>query len=328
MATGFPLAFFRKPMTTELPLGSLLYRSRTTVKASTLDRAHSWTGIALELAESMARRLTLPPVRLPHLPGTDPVEAARLTRSELGLAPDTPVRNLLNALERAGVIVLVMPFGMEGVDGFCFWSSAGPAVRRPMIVIPPSILGDRLRLSVAHEVDHLVQHFPLVGSLPDAERDAYRFAAELLTPEVAMRREIRAPVTLTSLAPLKPRWGVSIQMLIRRSRDLGVVDDRSYAQLNQQLSARGWKLREPEQLAVPVEKPRALRKMAELLYGSPLGSGEIARLASDECLPRRFLETLFDAYSTPAGALSKASQDEEAADRVVPFRIPQKHSLA
>jgi len=75
------------------------------------------------------------------------------------------------------------------------------------------------------------------------------------------------PVTLATVAKLKPRWRVSIQALIRRARDLAIISDRQYHYLFQQLSARGWRKREPAQFDVAAEKPRAFRKMAEVLYG-------------------------------------------------------------
>jgi Zn-dependent peptidase ImmA (M78 family) len=87
-------------------------------------------------------------------------------------------------------------------------------------------------------------------------------------PEKAMRREITTPVTLTSLAALKPRWGVSIQTLIYRAHQLGIIADRQYRYLFEQISIRGWRTREPENLDIPVERSRTLRKIVELL---PLG---------------------------------------------------------
>src|ERR1700693_1826607 len=98
-----------------------------------------------------------------------------------------------------------------------------------------------------------MRHLPRVD--PDQEKRAYTFAAELLMPEAAMRREITGPITLSSLAVLKPRWRVSIQALIRRAYDLHLIGDRQYRYLFEQLSAKGWRSKEPSNLDIPIEKP-------------------------------------------------------------------------
>jgi hypothetical protein len=80
---------------------------------------------------------------------------------------------------------------------------------------------------------------------------------------------------MKTLMMMKRRWGVSLQFLIRRARDVGAVDDYRYTSLFKQLSARGWSKQQP--VTIPIEKPRAYRRMAELLYGDPVDVGRIAR---------------------------------------------------
>ena len=91
---------------------------------------------------------------------------------------------------------------------------------------------------------------------------------------------------------MKPRWGVSIQALIRRAQELQIISQRQYKYLFEQLGARGWRMHEP--IAVPVEKPRALRQMAEIIYGDPI---DYERFASDTALTVRFLKRLIEAYA-------------------------------
>src|SRR5262249_25364187 len=143
---------------------------------------------------------------------------------------------------------------------FSLWSDNDP--RRPVMMINSLKSGDRLRLSVAHEIGHLVLHKSPRGSLKEIEKQAYAFAREFLLPSEAMKREIKRPVTLTSLAALKPRWGVSIQALIRCAYELGISSEGQYRYLSEQISKLGWRKREPENLDIPVEKPRLFRKLA------------------------------------------------------------------
>jgi Zn-dependent peptidase ImmA (M78 family) len=109
-----------------------------------------------------------------------------------------------------------------------------------------------------------------------------------------MRQEIETPVTLSRIAPLKLRWGVSLQALVRRAHDLGVIANRQYRYLFEQLSARGWRMNEPANLAVAQERPRGLRKMAEVVYGDPIDYGGFS---SDARLSVSYLKDLMEGYA-------------------------------
>jgi hypothetical protein len=162
-----------------------------------------------------------------------------------------------------------------------------------VIVVAGEAPGDRLRFSVAHELGHLILHREHGESEKEMDDEADRFASEFLLPEEPMRHELIPPITLTGLAQLKPRWKVSIQALIRRARDLEIITERQYKYLFQKLSKHGWRKQEPANLAVPVEKPRAIRQMAELLYGKPIDS---RRLAEDTKLTEQFVKEVMEAY--------------------------------
>ena len=138
---------------------------------------------------------------------------------------------------------LALPIDLAKIDAFSTWLTA--ASKRPIIAACHNKPGDRLRFNVAHELGHLVLHGELKRLRPGEHQQADRFAAELLMPGAAMRKEIEPPVTLSRIAPLKLRWGVSLQALIRRAHDLGIIANRQYRYLFEQLSARGWRTNEP-----------------------------------------------------------------------------------
>ncbi|HEX5283116.1 MAG TPA: XRE family transcriptional regulator [Bryocella sp.] len=287
--TGFPVEFFKAEPRLELPLGSLLYRAH--VGASTKERARAYrlAQLLYEFIESVSEEIERPPVRLPRL-STDPTLGAHLTRSAMGHAPDVPIPNLINSIERAGVIVLSLPVATEKIDAFSVW--AGPTSEQPLIGVVTNKPPDRLRFSVAHELGHLVLHHPLRVSPEEAERQAHQFAAELLLPETVMRSEITTPITLSSLAPLKPKWRVSIQALIRRSFDLQMISERQYRYLFEQLSARG--MRRDEGVPIATELPRGLRKIVEVLYGSDVSPDRLAKLMG---LPISITRNILDSHS-------------------------------
>ncbi len=141
-----------------------------------------------------------------------------------------------------------------------------------------------------------------------------------------MRREIIPPVTLSTLAPLKLRWGVSLQALIRRSRELKIITDRQYTYLNQQLSARGWKKQEPDNLAVPVERPRAFRKMVEVLYGDPVETAAVERFAADACITLSQARWILDLYTSRSPDRPSGVPAVREPGKVLHFPVPRRAS--
>jgi Zn-dependent peptidase ImmA (M78 family) len=96
-------------------------------------------------------------------------------------------------------------------------------------------------------------------------------------PEEAMRQEMTEPVTLSLLAELKSRWRVSIAALLQRAKELVLVTERQYKYLRMQMAKRGWTKEEP--VPMDPERPRGLRKMAEVAYGPQLNVRQIAKEA-------------------------------------------------
>ncbi len=311
LKTGFPLAFFRQGSPPDFALGSLLFRSQAAVTSRERSRVFRYGQLAYEMVERvLAPGLTRPEVRLPKLTGrVSTQEAAGLTRDALRLPLGQPVPHLIDAAERAGVLVIMLPTPIEKGDAFSIW--AGVRAETPVIAVGDGKPGDRVRLTIAHELGELVLNSSARGRLDEMEREAYRFGAELLMPEEAMREELVPPVTLTALAELKPRWKVSIQALARRAYDLGIITHRQYTYLFEQLSASGWRLHEP--ISIPVERARGLRKMVEVRYGKP---PDYARLASDARLTVPFVRKLIEAQAEEPSKPVQVS----ASSKVIPLR--------
>ncbi len=272
-STGVHESFFELEPPDDLPPGSLVYRARRSVTAAERDKAHEFARVSIEQIRRMAESLNLPDLNLAAM-GEDPAAAARSTRAATGIDQDVPIPHLINAIERNGVIVLGLPIHLEKLDAFSSWATID--VERPVIVVSAGKTGDRLRFSVAHELGHIVLHKQLRGDYAAMEDEANRFAQELLLPERPMREVLSPTFSLTNAARLKLRWGASIQLLVRRARDLGIITDRRYRYLCEQTGALGWRKREPANLDIPVEQPRVFRKMVELTYDPVHGLRKLA----------------------------------------------------
>jgi Zn-dependent peptidase ImmA (M78 family) len=254
-------------------------------------QAYRYAQLLYEITDHMARRVNSLPIRIPESK-PEPIHAARITRSELGLSPDRPIGNLVNVLEKGGALILALPILLEGRDAFSAW--VGHERLLPVIFLSGGKTGDRLRFNIAHELAHLVMHRARREDGKELEIQAHQFAAELLMPEEGIRTDLVPPLTLTSIAPLKPKWGVSIQALVKRAKDLEIISHRQYKYLFEQMGAKGWRVQEPLHLSVPIEKPRAFKKMAELVYNRPI---DIKNFSEDVKLTSTFLRELLNAHA-------------------------------
>jgi Zn-dependent peptidase ImmA (M78 family) len=145
--------------------------------------------------------------------------------------------------------------------------------------------GDRQRMTLAHELGHVLlrsyRHLPL----KIREEEAMRFGGAFLFPKQAALEELSSTLNLNGYARIKAKWGISIQALIRRSHDLGIVSRERYRSLMVQVSGRGWRTQEP--VEVGIEKPAMMWTLLTRRFGpNPyLAASTALRIAPE------FLET-------------------------------------
>ena len=290
-ATKFPVAFFRRSIGPEFPFGSLMNRARKSLLSQDRDRLRQVGRLTFELASVLADKFSTIPVHVPQADARDPRQAAQVARNAFGLSPDTPITSIINRLERNGVFVFAIPDEIDEHDAYSLWADTDP--RKPVIVVSAGKPGDRLRWNVAHELGHLVMHRSLDGTLAEREDQADLFASELLLPEVAMRVELQPPLTLTRFAEVKAKWGVSIQAAINCALSLRLITERQRKYQFMQLSSLGWRKHEP--VAIPLERPRLLRKMAEAVYGVPVDYSRLAQLIG---APAPLVQEIVEQHST------------------------------
>ena len=206
-----------------------------------------------------------------------PERAAKLIRRHWRM-PDGPVGNLIGEIENAGGVVVVVPFGTDKLDAISQAEQGVP----PLFLVNSEIPGDRLRFTLAHEVGHIVMHS--ITPSDDPERDADRFAAEFLMPEQDIADDLESITIKKAASVLKPYWKVAISALIRRARDLKIIDSDKYVQFCKQLSYYGYRKHEP--VDIPLETPTVLKDMigiylSDYNYGAA-ELGNLLLLHSDE----------------------------------------------
>jgi Zn-dependent peptidase ImmA (M78 family)/transcriptional regulator with XRE-family HTH domain len=237
----------------------MFHRMRRRIGRRILGRIHAEMNIRQMQLERLLRAATIDREAFPRL---DPdeldgdIEAVAGAIRAAWRLPPGPVPNVTESIENAGGVIIPQNFGTQQIDAVSQWVPQLP----PVFFVNTRFPGDRLRLSLAHELGHIVMH-RIVG--PDAETEANRFAAEFLMPTVDIRHQLR-DVTLPRLASLKPYWKVSMAALAKRAYDLEAITDRQYRRLMMRLSQLGYRLREPIDIAP--EEPNVFRELLDLHY--------------------------------------------------------------
>jgi Zn-dependent peptidase ImmA (M78 family) len=110
----------------------------------------------------------------------------------------------------------------------------------------------------------------------DAEKAAHRFAGAFLLPADMLRAEVgatRSTISLGELAALKRRYGVSIQALTYRCRELAIISETTFRELFKVFAERGWRtppFKEPECLPEEYELPRRFERLCLRAYSENL----------------------------------------------------------
>lgn len=254
-----------------------MHRQRASTKVTSRRRAHE----LLRLAGEVFRELVNCTERAPHV-AIEPM-AAPMSDDEIEeLATDArftlrheaggPIRNLTAAVERAGVCVIPIT-GLDGIDGLSSWVGGVP-----VIGVSPSVPGDRFRLTLGHELGHLLFHTrPGAGT----ESEANRFASALLFPQAEFDAQMPDRPQLRDFVSLKSSWGVSVAALVYRAHELDHIDDRRYRALQIQMSK--WRKTEPATFA-PIH--------GELMNRLVVANGGTEKVARELGVNRKHLQQL------------------------------------
>ncbi len=195
---------------------------------------------------------------------------------------DGPIRSMVGLVEDNGVRVLALDFGGGRLDGFMAAARRADGEELSVIVVNERKKdGERRRFTVAHELHHL-----LLGGGEDrkAEQAAHRFAGVLLMPEAALRDRLgtrRTSVAWEELITLKRLFGVSLQALTFRCRELGIFSVALSRQLHREFLRRGWS--RPPYAEPEVSKPEIPSRFRNFCLRA-LAEGRVDALRAAELL--------------------------------------------
>jgi Zn-dependent peptidase ImmA (M78 family)/transcriptional regulator with XRE-family HTH domain len=237
-------------------------RERSVVESAVIEKVERY--LYVEEALRLESSAWTPPFDAPRLKSMEAAEEAAVAiRDKWKLGTD-PITNLTDLIEQQGikVILLVLPERVSGLT--CFVTRPRrPSV--PVIVANQSHTLERRRLTMAHELAHLL-------TTPDqdmhVERAANRFAGAFLQPAEHVRAEVgkrRSHFGVPEVLFCKRIYRVSAAAFVVRLRDLGIISPEQLAYIFQTVG-RGWRSTEPEPLeqgdtAGTLETPRRFERL-------------------------------------------------------------------
>ena len=254
-ALHFPSSFFFEPdEIMGLPISiHPMYRKRADIGRRKLLRIEAELNLRLFHIRRLLKAVAFEPViELPNIDIDESEEGpegiAYLVR-RMWQVPTGPIKNLMNWVERAGVLVVQCDFGSLPIDGVTMRSIDLP----PCVFLSNNKPADRQRYSLAHELGHIIMHQYKIPS-PTMEDEANAFASALLMPMRDIYPHLSERLTLQRLATLKLSWRVSMQALLYRAKDIGTITTGQSQYLWRQISARGYRRQEPPSLNFPAER--------------------------------------------------------------------------
>ncbi len=252
---------------------------------------------------------------------------------------ESAIPDFILFLENNGIFVCRCNLEAEKLDAFSKFSNEKD--KAVVFLTADKNSSVRSRLDVAHELAHLLLHSKvrkddfLGKNYKLYEDQAFYFASAFLLPSNTFVREIWSP-SLDAFRSLKQRWRVSIGAMIKRSEELGLLNEEQTKRMWINYNRRGWRQVEPFDDEIPFETSRLIRRSfdllvtqgiktkEEILFNLPYSAYDIQQLSG---LPESYFDndfgqiTAFPKIKTESKTISDQSESE---GKVLKFPISAK----
>ena len=165
-----------------------------------------------------------------------------------------PIKDLQYVLESNGIIVTGFETGAGTIDAFSQRTILADGEICFIALDQGAKPEGRIRFDMAHELGHLLMH-PWSEDLESISKDEFRmretqaniFASAFLLPRDSFGKDAEMyPTDLKYYLWLKKKWKSSVQSMIYRSHQLGIITSNQYQYMMRQVSKNGWRQNEPD----------------------------------------------------------------------------------
>ncbi|MBC5647849.1 XRE family transcriptional regulator [Christensenella tenuis] len=278
---GFPLGFFTsKNLYNFAAKNNTFFRASATTKKLDLDTQEIKIEMIIFIYNFLKNYLDMPAFNLPRIDKIDDFDSMAQEVRNLWGVYDRPIENMVNLLERNGIIVSALDVQNKKIDAF----TQMPFGKEEQFCV---VLGNdkqsmvRRNFDAAHELGHIVMHRDMVvkdlaqEEYKAMEQEANLFAASFLLPHSAFDNDLSNPLDLNSYVLLKKKWKVSIAAMIMRARALGRISNFEYQALMKKRSYRKWIACEPFDKEWKLQEPTLFKKAIKILLDNGMSGDKI-----------------------------------------------------
>lgn len=275
---NFPRSFFSNEVS-ELTTGATFFRSQTASTKRVRDMQKERLKYLFDIYGKLSSYVNFPKLNLPDvlekdiydITEDDIIEKANELRKKWELDLSSPINNLIQIAEKNGIVISEANMSNQTLDAVSRW-----IVDRPFIMLTDNSESSvRRRFNVAHELGHILLHNS-IESIHDysaqdlkniIEMQANLFASHFLLPSQAFTDSLLS-TSLDYYVDLKKYWKVSIQAMVYKTYSLDLINDDQRLYLNKRISANKWRTKEPYDDTMPVEKPKLLKMVIEMIVNN------------------------------------------------------------
>jgi len=294
----YPREFFYTRDNFELNSEGTFFRSRLTATQKSKDPASIALKYSVIVRDFLEKYIEFP--ILENRVNYETIEEydliAQRMREYVGL-DSGPIHDIIEIAELMGFTVISMDYSESKVDAFSSMNSIENinGERNNYFVIVTGT-GERSsfyrqQFSIAHEMAHWVLHQNINPQELDKEEykimedEANRLASIFLMPANSFGEELSSKIVdeIDTYYNLKRKWNVSMAAMIKRAKDLEIINADQEVKLYKQLHYRKWKNPEPFDLETKVTVPVAFKQSLELLMDEGILKGhEIPQMLAEQ----------------------------------------------
>jgi len=205
-------------------------------------------GRYLELEELLGEEKPFDnPVTIKNISSYEEVEQAAMQVRTAWKLGEQPILNVTEVLEDWGLKV----FEVEANPAFNGMAAIIQGNQQAALIVinsHPEIEVVRKRFTALHELAHIV--LDISSDIPDKEKERFchYFANVMLIPSEVLKRELggkRQHIHVGELLAIKKQYGISMQAILYRSKQMGLISEYHFQQQLKDFSRRGWRKKEP-----------------------------------------------------------------------------------
>lgn len=289
---SFPIDYFLEADNDLIQTSASVYfRSLLTTRKRYREEQESKINFVSTIFAFLCEYVSFPDLKLPSVDSTDDYEDIAMKLRECWKLGNGPIDNLVYHAEKHGIIITSFSTDTNDIDAFSQRVEINHEERYVVAFSNNKNTAARIHFDVAHELGHILLHDwneDLDELSPEEfkqrEQEANSFASAFLLPRDSFIKEIgQYADKLNYYIELKKKWKVSVAAMIRRAKDLDLIDYDQYQSLMRQMQKNGIRKKEPLDDVLITAQPTLLKAAVEMLLNNDvLSSREIMAELSNE----------------------------------------------